>query len=56
MGNPIFIIVERGCVTDVYADSPKVEVEIIDTDAQDESRDEALKRADQIQAEYVRVD
>lgn len=54
----IFIIVERGCVTDVYADSPKVEVEIIDLDDQncEDCAREAKDRADQIQAEYVRVD
>ena len=51
----IFILVHAGCVTDVYSDSKDVEVEVIDTDDQDESRDEALKRADEVQVEYVQV-
>lgn len=50
----IFILVHAGCVTDVYSDSKNVEVEVIDTDGDD--RDEALKRADEVQATYVRVD
>ena len=56
MFNPmtrIFILVHAGCVTDVYADSKNVEVEVIDTDGDD--RDEALKRADEVQATYARV-
>ncbi len=50
----IFILVHAGCVTDVYADSNNVEVEIIDTDGEDE-HDEALKRADEVQATYEQV-
>lgn len=49
----IFILVHAGCVTDVYADSKNVEVEVIDTDG--EERDEALKRADEVQATYEQV-
>lgn len=53
----LFIIVEFGCVTDVYADSNKVEVEIIDLDEQDEDMLKlAQRRADEVQAEYVRCD
>lgn len=53
----LFIIVSHGCVTDVYADSNKVEVEIIGLDEQDEDMLKlAQRRADEVQAEYVRVD
>lgn len=53
MKTKIFILLHSGCVTDVYADSKNVEVEVIDTDGDD--RDEALKRADEVQATYAQV-
>ena len=54
MTTKIFIIVNAGCVEAVYSDNAKVEVEIIDQDGDD--RDEALRREDEIAAQYVRVD
>jgi hypothetical protein len=53
----VFVIVNAGSVTAVYADSNAVEVEIIDQDSQEEGeRDRALKREDEIAVEYVRCD
>lgn len=52
----IFIIINAGSVSAVYSDSAKVEVEIVDQDGQGEGeRDAALKREDEIAAEYVSV-
>jgi hypothetical protein len=52
----IFIVIDRGCVSAVYADSNAVEVEIIDQDSQEEGeRERALTREDEIAAEMVRV-
>lgn len=51
----IFIIIDRGCVSDVFTDYVgKVEVEIVDQDDQDE-REQALKREDEIAAMYAEV-
>jgi len=54
----IFILVESGRVTDVYADSNAVEVEIIDLDGgytyEDHVR--AKQRADEVQGIYSKVD
>ncbi len=53
----IFVVINAGCVSAVYSDQPKVEVEIIDQDSQEEGeRDAALKREDEIAAEMVRCD
>ena len=52
----IFIVISSGCVSAVYSDNAKVEVEIIDQDAQDEiEQGRALSREDEIAAEMVRV-
>jgi hypothetical protein len=52
----IFIIINAGSVSAVYADSNAVEVEIVDQDSQEEGeRDKALTREDEIAAEYVKV-
>jgi hypothetical protein len=53
----IFIVINAGSVSAVYADSNKVKVEIIDQDSQDEGeRERLLTREDEIAAEFVRVD
>jgi hypothetical protein len=53
----IFIVINAGCVSAVYADSITVEVEIIDQDSQEEGeRERALTREDEIAAEFVKVD
>jgi hypothetical protein len=52
----LFIIVNAGCVSAVYADNPRVEVEVIDQDSQEEGeRDKALSREDEIAAEHIKV-
>jgi hypothetical protein len=52
----VFVIINAGCVSAVYADSNAVEVEIVDQDSQEEGeRDKALTREDEIAAEYVKV-
>jgi hypothetical protein len=52
----VFIIIDRGSVSGVYADSNKVEVEIIDQDSQEEGeRERLLTREDEIAAEMVKV-
>jgi hypothetical protein len=52
----IFIVINAGSVSAVYADNNKVEVEIIDQDSQDEGeRERLLTREDEIAAEFVRV-
>jgi hypothetical protein len=53
----VFIIVDRGSVSAVYADSNAVEVEIIDQDSQEEGeRERLLTREDEIAGEFVKVD
>ncbi len=55
MQTKIFIVISAGCVSAVYSDSYNVEVEIVDQDSQEEGeRDAALKREDEIAAEFVR--
>jgi hypothetical protein len=52
----VFIVVNAGCVSAVYSDNAKVEVEIVDQDGQEEGgREAALTREDEIAAEYVKV-
>jgi hypothetical protein len=52
----IWIIINAGSVSAVYADSNAVEVEIIDQDSQEEGeRERLLTREDEIAAEMVRV-
>ncbi len=52
----VFIVVNAGCVSAVYSDQPKAEVEIIDQDSQDaDERRMALSREDVIAAEFVKV-
>jgi hypothetical protein len=53
----IFIIIDRGCISGVYADSNKVEVEIIDLDDVNDEKEAALaeQRAQEVAATYVEV-
>jgi hypothetical protein len=52
----IFVIINAGSVSAVYADSNAVEVEIIDQDSQEEGeRERLLTREDEIAAEFVKV-
>jgi hypothetical protein len=53
----IFVIVDHGCVSAVYSDSNKVEVEIIDLDGNHTYEDHLLaeQRAQEVAAEYVEV-
>lgn len=52
----VAIIVNAGCVSAVYSDNAKVEVEIVDQDGQEEGeRDAALKREDEIAGECISV-
>jgi hypothetical protein len=52
----IFIVVNAGFVSAIYADSNAVEVEIIDQDSQEEGeRERLLTREDEIAAEFVKV-
>lgn len=54
----IFILVANGCVESVYSDTNGVEVEVIDLDGQHTYEDSLLaqQRADEVEAEFVRVD
>ena len=53
----IAIIIDRGCVSGVYSDSSKVEVEIIDLDdcGRQADTDRAEQRAQEVAATYVEV-
>jgi hypothetical protein len=52
----IFIVINAGCISAVYSDTAKIEVEIIDQDSQEEGeREQLLAREDEIAAEHVRV-
>lgn len=53
----IFIIVDRGCVAGVYADSKQVDVEVIDLDDVNDEKEADLagQRAEQVAAEYAQV-
>jgi len=44
----IFIRVEGGLVTDVFADKKDVEVEVIDLDSESDDYDQMADRADEI--------
>jgi hypothetical protein len=50
------VIINAGTISAVYADSNKIEVEIIDQDSQEEGeRERLLTREDEIAAEFVKV-
>jgi hypothetical protein len=53
----IFVIIDRGCISGIYADSSAVEVEIIDLDDVNDEKEAALaeQRAQEVAANYVEV-
>jgi len=53
----IFVIIDRGCISGVYADSSKVEVEIIDLDDVNDEKESAFaeQRAQEVAATFAEV-